>query len=113
MKPLFKNYNFDFDSSEKKLLQTMVKQILRQIEGDNRYITEIRIYKSLSEKLSSSQTPIRLTKEEIKRLELQLTENSKLLKEKIKKSIFFMKWIYKPLLKQYETIINKHFKKQL
>ncbi len=111
MKPLFKNYNFDFDASEKKLLQTMVKQILRQIEGDNRYITEIRIYQSLSEKLSSSQSPIRLTKEEIKRLELQLTENSKLLKEKIKKSIFFMKWIYKPLLKQYEAILNRHFKK--
>lgn len=111
MKPIFKNYNFEFDSSERKLLQTMVKQILRQIEGDNRYITEIRIYQSLSEKLSSSQTPIRLTKEEIKRLELQLTENSKLLKEKIKKSIFLMKWIYKPLLKQYEAIIKKHFKK--
>ncbi len=111
MKPLFKNYNFDFNALEKKLLQTMVKQILRQIEGDNRYITEIRIYQSLSEKLSSSQSPIRLTKEEIKRLELQLTENSKLLKEKIKKSIFFMKWIYKPLLKQYEAILNRHFKK--
>lgn len=111
MKPLFKNYNFDFDSSEKKLLQTMVKQILRQIEGDNRYISEVRIYQSLSEKLASSQSPIKLTKEEIKRLELQLTENSKMLKEKIRKSIFFMKWIYKPLLKQYESILNKHFKK--
>ncbi len=111
MKPLFKNYNFDFDSSEKKLLQTMVKQILRQIEGDNRYISEVRIYQSLSDKLSSSQSPIQLTKEEIKRLELQLSENSKMLKEKIRKSIFFMKWIYKPLLKQYELILNKHFKK--
>lgn len=111
MKPLFKNYNFDFDTSEKKLLQTMVKQILRQIEGDNRYISEIRIYQSLSEKLASSQSPIRLTKEEIKRLELQLTENAKLLKDKIKKSIFFMKWVYKPLLKQYESILNRHFNK--
>jgi hypothetical protein len=111
MKPLFKNYNFEFDSSEKKILLTMVKQILRQIEGDNRYITEIRIYQSLSEKLSSSQSPIRLTKEEIKRLELQLTENAKILKDKIKKSIFFMKWLYKPLLKQYESILNRHFKK--
>ncbi len=66
MKPLFKNYNFDFDTSEKKLLQTMVKQILRQIEGDNRYISEIRIYQSLSEKLASSQSPIRLTKKKSK-----------------------------------------------
>ncbi len=110
MKPLFKNYNFDFNSSEKKLLLTMVKQILKQIQGDNRYITEIRIYQSLFDKLSSSQSPIRLTKEEIKRLELQLSENAKLLKEKIKKSIFFMKWIYRPLLNQYESILNKHFK---
>lgn len=63
MKPLFKNYNFDFDASEKKLLQTMVKQILRQIEGDNRYITEIRIYQSLSEKtFLHHKSPIRLTK---------------------------------------------------
>lgn len=111
MKPLFKNYNFDFSSSEKKILQTMVKQILRQIEGDNRYLSEIRIYQSLNEKLSSSQSPIRLTKEEFKRLELQLTENAKMLRDKIKKSIFFMKWIYKPLLKQYEAILNTHFKK--
>jgi|YNPMSStandDraft_1061717.scaffolds.fasta_scaffold08437_2 hypothetical protein len=113
MKPLFKNYNFDFDSSEKKLLSTMVKQILRQIEGDDRYITEIRIYKSLSEKLTSSQSPIKLTKEEVKRLELQLKENAKLLREKIKKSIFFLRWLYKPLLKQYESILSRHFSQKL
>lgn len=110
MKPLFKNYNFDFNSSEKKLLLTMVKQILKQIQGDNRYITETRIYQSLFDKLSSPQSPIKLTKEEIKRLELQLSENAKILREKIKKSIFFMKWIYRPLLNQYESILNKHFK---
>ena len=88
----------------------MVKQILRQIEGDEKYFNEIRIYKSLSEKLQSSQTPIKLTKEEIKRLELQLSENAKVLKGKIKRSIFFLKWLYKPLLNQYESILNKHFK---
>jgi len=110
MKPLFKNYNFDFDSTEKKLLSTMVRQILRQIEGDDRYITDVRIYKSLSEKLSSSQSPTKLTKEEVKRLELQLKENAKLMREKIKKSIFFLRWIYKSLLNQYESILNIHFK---
>lgn len=111
MKPLFKNYNFEFDSAEKKLLLTMVKQILKQIQGDDRYIGEIRIYNSLYEKLSSNQSPIKLTKEEFKRLELQLTENSKILSEKVKKSFFLLRWLYKPLLKQYETILNKHFKK--
>ncbi len=110
MKKLFKNYLYDFSSSEKKILATMVKQILRQIEGDEKYFNEIRIYKSLSEKLQSSQTPIKLTKEEIKRLELQLSENAKVLKGKIKRSIFFLKWLYKPLLNQYESILNKHFK---
>jgi hypothetical protein len=109
MKQLFRNYNFDFDSSEKKLLSTMVKQIIRQIEGDNRYITEIRIYQSLNEKLSASQSPIKLTKEEVKRLELQLKENAKLLREKINKSVFFLRWLYKPLLKQYESILKRHF----
>ncbi|MGB9664258.1 MAG: hypothetical protein ACPL25_04970 [Ignavibacteria bacterium] len=109
MKQLFRNYNFNFDSSEKKILSTMVKQILRQIEGDNRYITEIRIYQSLNEKLASSQSSIKLTKEEVKRLELQLKENAKMLKEKVNKSIFFLRWLYKPLLKQYESILNRHF----
>ncbi len=111
MKPLFKNYNFEFDSSERKLLLTMVKQILKQIEGDNRYITETRIYQNLQEKLSSNQSPVKLTKEEVKRLELQLTENAKVLREKVKKAFFLMKWLYKPLLKQYEILLNKHFKK--
>lgn len=113
MKQLFRNYNFNFNSSEKKLLSTLVKQILRQIEGDNRYIGEIRIYQSLYDKLQSEQTTIRLTKEESKRLELQLSENAKLLKEKLNKTLFFLRWLYKPLFKQYQIILKNHFNKEI
>ncbi|MBM4175762.1 MAG: hypothetical protein FJ213_06260 [Ignavibacteria bacterium] len=112
MKPLFKNYNFEFNSTEKKLLSTLVKQILKQIEGDSRYSSEIRIYQSLSEKFSSSQEVVKLTKEESKRIETQLTENLKQYKDAIKKSWFFKKWMYKSLINQYEGLLNNHFKKR-
>ncbi len=112
MKPLFKNYNFEFNSTEKKLLSTLTKQILKQIEGDNRYAGEVRIYQSISEKLSSQQEVIKLTKEESKRLETQLSENLKQYKEAIKKSWFFKKWMYKSLIGQYEGLLNDHFRKR-
>lgn len=112
MKPLFRNYNFEFSSTDKKLLSTLTKQILKQIEGDSRYTAEVRIYHSIVEKLSSSQELIKLTKEESKRLETQLTENLKQYKEAIKKAWFFKKWMYKSLISQYEGLLNNHFKKR-
>lgn len=90
----------------------MANQIFKQIEGDNRYINEIRIYRSIIDKFSSSQDVIKLTKEETKRLETQVGENVKHLKNKIKKAWFFKKWLYKPLLAQYEGILNNHFNKR-
>lgn len=112
MKPLFRNYNFEFSSTDKKILSTLTKQILKQIEGDSKYAGEIRIYQSIAEKLSSSQDVIKLTKEESKRLETQLTENLKRYKDAIKKSWFFKKWMYKSLISQYEGLLNNHFKKR-
>jgi hypothetical protein len=112
MKPLFKNYNFEFSSTDKKILSALAKQILKQLEGDSRYTGEVRIYQNIAEKLSSEQDVIKLTKEESKRLETQLTENLRLFKDNIKKVWFFKKWMYKSLINQYESILNNHFKKR-
>jgi hypothetical protein len=44
------------------------------------------------------------------RLLHQLDENVKFLKKNSEKSWFFKKWLYKSMLKQYEGILENHFK---
>ncbi|MGD1006496.1 MAG: hypothetical protein ABR980_04600 [Ignavibacteriaceae bacterium] len=109
MKKLFTNYNFEFNKSEKKILKTFCNQNLKQIEGDNKYYAEIRIFNSLVEKLNSSDEVIKLTKDERTRLKHQLQENVNYLKKQMQKSWFLKKIIYKSLLTQYENILINHF----
>ncbi len=110
MKKLFTNYNFDFDKNEKKLLATFCKQTLKQIEGNSKFFAESKAFNSILEKLKSDSDFVKLTKDERIRLEHQLTENVKFLKKESGKSWFIKKFLYKSMIKQYENIINKHFK---
>ncbi len=110
MKKLFTNYNFEFDKNEKKLLTTFSKQVLKQISGDNRYFTEERAFNSIIEKLAASTDSVKLTKDERTRLLNQLNENVKFLKKEAASSWFIKKWIYKSMLKQYEGILENHFR---
>jgi hypothetical protein len=110
MKQLFTNYNFEFDKNEKKILTTFSKQVLKQISGDNKFFAETKAFNSILEKLSSSAESIKLTKDERTRLLSQLNENVKFLKKKSASGWFIKKWIYKSLLKQYEGILENHFK---
>lgn len=110
MKKLFTNYNFEFDKNEKKLLTTFCKQTLKQIEGDNRFYAEERTFNSLINKLSGSDDTIKLTKDERTKLKHQLEENVKFLKEKLNKSWFIKKWMYKSMLNQYSGILDNHFR---
>lgn len=112
MKPLFRNYSFDFTSSEKKILSTMLKQIISQIQGDPKYLGEIKYYQSMYDKIKSPESPIKLTKEELKRLEIQVKTNIDSLNNQIKKAWFFKRWILKPILIQYENIYTKYLKDQ-
>ncbi|OGU77708.1 MAG: hypothetical protein A2V93_12700 [Ignavibacteria bacterium RBG_16_34_14] len=110
MKKLFANYNFEFSSNEKKLLSTFCKQTLKQTEGDNKFFAENKAFSSILTKLQSDDDVIRLTKDEKTRFVNQLKQNIEFLEKKMKKSWFIKKWIYKSLHKQYENILNNHFR---
>lgn len=112
MKKLFTNYNFEFDKNEKKLLTTFSKQVLKQLGGDNRYFAETKAFNSILEKLSTSgdSDSVKFTKDERTRLLSQLNENVKYLEKETASSWFIKKWIYKSMLKQYEGILENHFR---
>ena len=110
MKKLFTNYNFEFDKNEKKLLTTFCRQTLKQIEGDNKFFAETRAFNSIIDKLNSNAETIKFTKDERTRLLHQLEENVKFLTNKVKKSWFLKKWLYKSMLTQYKNILDVHFK---
>ncbi len=110
MKKLFTNYNFEFDKNEKKLLSTFSKQVLKQVSNDDKYFAETRAFNSILEKLSTSTDSVKLTKDERMRLENQLNQNVRFMKKEMVSSWFFKKWLYKSMLKQYEKILEIHFK---
>ncbi|RPI75152.1 MAG: hypothetical protein EHM47_03405 [Ignavibacteriales bacterium] len=107
MKKLFANYNFDFTSNERKLLSTFCKQTLKQIEGDNKFFAESKSFSSILNKLQSNEDIVKLTKDEKTRLVHQLKQNTEFLENKMKKSWFIKRWIYKSLYNQYESLLQK------
>lgn len=110
MKKLFTNYNFEFNKNEKKILKTFCNQTLKQIQGDNKYFSEIKTFNSLLDKLNSNEDTIKLTKEERTKLKYQLEENVKHLNKVMSKSWFLKKWLYKSMLSQYDLILDNHFR---
>jgi len=110
MKKLFTNYNFEFDKNEKKILKTFCNQNLKQIQGDNKYYNEVKVFNSIVNKLEQDAETIKLTKDERTRLKYQIEENVKFLDKKLKKSWFLKKWLYRSMLTQYENILENHFK---
>ncbi|MDP4115427.1 MAG: hypothetical protein Q8903_04795 [Bacteroidota bacterium] len=110
MKKLFQNYNFEFNSSEKKILGTFLKQVLKQL-GDNKdYYPYTTAYKSVLEKINSGDETIRLTKDEKGKVKEQLENSLKLYKKEIKKAWFFKRWLYRSMITQYEALVENHFK---
>jgi len=110
MKKLFTNYDFEFNKNEKKIIKTFCNQTLKQIQGDNKYFSEIRIFNSLLDKLNSNEDTIKLTKEERTKLKYQLEENVRHLNKVMAKSWFLKKWLYRSMLSQYELILGNHFR---
>ena len=109
MKKLFKNYTYEFDKNEKRILINFCKQAIKQMQSDSRFFPDVRAYSSIIDKLTEQAENVKLTKDELTRLTLQLRENIKFLKQKMDKSWFLKKWLYKSLYQQYQNILTTHF----
>lgn len=109
MKKLFKNYNFSFDKNEAKLITNFCKQASGQMQSDSRFAPVLRAYNSIMDKLAENHFEVKLTKEEVRHLTLQMKENSKEIKKRAEGSWFLMKWIYNSMYKQYNSLLNNHF----
>ena len=110
MKKLFANYNFEFDKNEKKLLVNFCKQAIRQMSGDNKFFSEEKAFNSIITKLNSNDETVKFTKDEKIRLTHQLKQNADYMKKEMKRSWFIKKWLYKSLVKQYDSLLKRHFK---
>lgn len=106
---LFKNYNYQFDKNERKLLTTFSKQVVGQMDGDERFYGEVRVFNSIIDKLNSGSEEVKLTKEEKTKLVLQMKENVKHIRKTMESSWFIKKWLYKSMLGQYNSILSTHF----
>ncbi len=109
-KKLFKNYDFEFDKNEKKILITFCNQVIKQLGTDQRYYREANVFSSIISKLKADTEKVKLTKEEKTKLVLQLKENIKYTEKELQKSGFLKRWMLKSMHKQYSELFNKHFK---
>ncbi len=105
----FKNYTYSFDKNEKKIITTFSKQVINQMQGDERFFRDIKTFESIIEKLNSGADPIKLTKEEKTKLVLQLKENVKHIGKQMKSAWFIKKWLLKSMNNQYNNLLNQHF----
>ncbi len=108
-KKLFKNYEYEFDKNEQKVLASFCKQAIKQMNGDERFFRDIKTFDSIINKLESQNEKVKFTKEEKTKLVFQLKENAKYLNKEMKKSWFIKKWFYRNMYNQYNNILTKHF----
>ncbi|MEW6702684.1 MAG: hypothetical protein AB1298_08180 [Bacteroidota bacterium] len=108
-KSLFKNYTYQFDSNEKKVLTTFCKTILKQMAADERFYQDVRSFNSIVDKLNGNANEVKFTKEEKTKLIFNLNNNISELKKRAGKGFFFIRWFYKSAYKQYNNILQKHF----
>ncbi len=105
----FKNYNFEFDKNETRMLTSLCKQVIKQVQSNRDYYRIEKAFTAVLEKLNSGEDIVKLTRDEYTQIALHLKENVKFFNDKIKKSWIFKKWMYKSLLLQYQTILKTHF----
>lgn len=105
----FKNYNFEFDKNEKKIISSFTKQAVKQMGTDNRFFADVKAFNSVLDKLNENSDVVKLTKDEYTRLGHQLRENVKFLQGKAEKGWFFKKWLYKSIYLQYKNLVATHF----
>ncbi|MEW6196256.1 MAG: hypothetical protein AB1521_13985 [Bacteroidota bacterium] len=108
-KPLFKNYSYNFDKNEKKILLSFCKTILKQMTSDEKFFTDVRSFNSIVDKLNSADEEIKFTKEEKTKLVFRLKENVDHMNKQIKSSGFLKRWLYRSAYKQYNGLLEKYF----
>lgn len=108
-KPLFKNYNFQFDKNEKKILINFCKSIIKQMAADEKFSVEIKTYNAIIDKLNEPSDEVKFTKDEKTKLVLHLKENIKHMEAMLKKSGFLKRWLYKSALTQYRSLMENKF----
>ncbi|MBU1100620.1 MAG: hypothetical protein KKA84_09470 [Bacteroidetes bacterium] len=109
MKKLFKNYTYEFDKNERKIIINFCKQAIKQLDGDKQYFADVNSFKSIMNKVNDSSDEIKLTKDESRRLSVQLKENIKHIEKQMKNSWFLKKWLYKTVFNQYKSLLEDHF----
>lgn len=105
----FRNYNFEFDKNERKILSSFSKQVIKQMETDDRFYADVKAFGSVLTKLNENSEVVKLTKDEYTRLAHQLRENVKFLQAKAEKGWFLKKWLYKSIYLQYKNLVQTHF----
>ena len=108
-KPLFKNYSYQFDKNERKLLVNFCKSIIKQMSGDERFYNDLRTFNSIIEKLNDPSEEIKLTKDEKTKLVFRLKENADHLGKQLKNAWFIKRWLYKSVFVQYDSLLQNHF----
>ncbi len=108
-KPLFKNYSYNFDKNEKKILLSFCKTLLKQMTSDEKFFTDVRSFNSIVDKLNSADEEVKFTKEEKTKLVFRLKENVDHMHKQIKSSGFLKRWLYKSAYKQYNGLMEKYF----
>ena len=109
-KKLFKNYNYEFDKNEAKIIITFCNQAIKQMMHDERFQKDVNAFQSVIDKVTADPLSVKLTKDEKVRLTRQLEENVKFLKDKMDKTWFIPRWFYKSMYNQYITLLNEHFR---
>ncbi len=109
MKKLFKNYSYDFDKNEAKLITSFCKQAIDQMSGNQDFYKDVKAFESIREKVDADPFEVKLTKDEKTRLVHQLTQNRNHIKKTMDSSGFLKKWFYKSMFTQYENLLDTHF----
>jgi hypothetical protein len=80
------------------------------MEGNNQFFAELKAFNSILDKLSSGEESIKFTKDEKTKLTFQLKQNIKYIEKEIENSWFLKKWMMRSLLKQYDSLLETHFR---
>jgi hypothetical protein len=108
-KPLFKNYSFQLDKNERKILTTFCKTMLKQMTADERFYADLKSFNSIIDKLNEGSDEIKLTKDEKTKLVFRLKENVDHMKKQASKGFFIRRWFYKSAYSQYDKLLQNHF----
>ncbi len=109
MKKLFKNYTYEFDKNEAKIISNFCKQAISQMSDNQDFYKDVKAFESIKQKIDSNASEVKMTKDEKTRLVHQLTQNRNHLKQTMDKSGFIKKWFYKSMFTQYNNLIETHF----